>query len=138
MIRAGERVFVDTGAWIALAIASDSFHERARSAWSALERSGARLFTSTAVVLETFTYLDRKGSRELATRWLDAIEHVKPLTILDFTGSDVRSARRHLERRDLHKLGLVDAISFFLMQRQRIRVAFAFDTHFAMAGFRLF
>ena len=59
MIRIGERAFVDSGAWIALAVARDPLHERARETWDELLRVGARLLTSTAVVLETFTYLDR-------------------------------------------------------------------------------
>jgi predicted nucleic acid-binding protein len=135
--RAGEHVFVDTGAWIALAVTRDPLHERARSTWSALGRAGARLSTSTAVVLETFTYLDRKGSRELASRWRLSLREVKRLKVLEFTGADLDAAYGFLERRDLHKLSLVDATSFVLMQRHRIRVAFSFDTHFAVAGFRL-
>jgi predicted nucleic acid-binding protein len=34
-------------------------------------------------------------------------------------------------------LSAVDAISFVLMAQRRIRVAFAFDSHFAAAGFRM-
>jgi predicted nucleic acid-binding protein len=137
VIRVAERVFVDTGAWIALAVVRDPLHERSRDTYGELLRVGARLLTSTAVVLETFTYLDRKGSRDLASRWLAEIEHVSRLQVLDFTASDVRAAVRHLARKELHKLGLVDALSFVLMHRHRIRCAFAFDTHFAVAGFRL-
>ena len=62
---------------------------------------------------------------------------MKRLKVLEFTGADLDLAYGFLERRDLHELSLVDATSFVLMQRQRIRVAFSFDTHFAVAGFRL-
>jgi predicted nucleic acid-binding protein len=34
-------------------------------------------------------------------------------------------------------LSAVDATNFVLMEREGIRVAFAFDHHFASAGFRL-
>jgi len=37
----------------------------------------------------------------------------------------------------LRKLSAVDATSFAIMQRARIRLAYAFDHHFAVAGFRL-
>ena len=137
MTRAGEHVFVDTGAWIALAVVRDPLHERARSTWSKLDDTGARLYTSTAVVLETFTYLDRKGSRELAARWHQSLHEIPRLKLVDFTAADLELACRYLERKDLHKLSFVDATSFVLMQRLRIRVAFSFDTHFAIAGFRL-
>ncbi len=36
-----------------------------------------------------------------------------------------------------HQLSAVDALSFVLMAERRIRVAFAFDGHFATAGFRM-
>ncbi len=38
---------------------------------------------------------------------------------------------------DTHKLGWVDAASFVIMRKHKLRVAFSFDTHFAAAGFRL-
>jgi predicted nucleic acid-binding protein len=130
-----ERVFVDTGAWIALAVARDSLHERARGSWSALQRTGARLYTSTAVVLETFTFLDRKGSRDLANRWFSSVREVPRMTVLDLSAKDVDRAHPYLERPEFHKLSMVDATSFVLMHQKRIRAAFSFDTHFAVAGF---
>ena len=50
---------------------------------------------------------------------------------------DLEQARKYFERADLHKLSAVDALSFVLMADRRIRVAFAFDSHFTTAGFRL-
>ena len=38
---------------------------------------------------------------------------------------------------DLHKLSVVDATSFVIMKRAGIGLAFTFDHHFAVAGFRL-
>ncbi len=43
----------------------------------------------------------------------------------------------YFRRADLHKLSAVDATSFTIMKRARIRRAFTFDHHFAMVGFRL-
>jgi len=136
VLTAGERVFVDTGAWIALAVVRDPLHERARAAWDALLRGGARLFSSVAVVLETFTYLDRRGSRELALTWRRSLAAVPRLELCAVTPADLDDALAYLDRRQFHKLGLVDATSFVLMKRRKIRVAFAFDVHFSVAGFR--
>jgi predicted nucleic acid-binding protein len=52
VIRVGEAVFVDTGAWIALALTRDPLHARAAAAWADLLRVGARLRTSVPVVIE--------------------------------------------------------------------------------------
>jgi len=137
MIRAGERVFVDSGGWIALAERRDPHHERARGAWETLCRSGARIFTSVAVVLETFTFLDRRGSRDLALRWRESLSAVRNFEVLGCGANDLDEAWSYFDRKDLHKLSLVDATTFVLMRKHRIRIALAFDTHFVAAGFRL-
>lgn len=136
MIRPGEHVFVDTGAWVALAVVGDPLHERAVAHWIRLREAGARLTTSVPVVIETFTYLDRKGSRELARLWRDSLDTVARLEVIDCSAADLARAWAYVDRKQFHRLSLVDATSFVLMQRRRIRVAFAFDTHFAVAGFR--
>jgi predicted nucleic acid-binding protein len=43
----------------------------------------------------------------------------------------------YVRRADLYKLSAVDATSFVIMKRERLRLAYAFDHHFAMVGFRL-
>ena len=50
---------------------------------------------------------------------------------------DLEASWQYFRRADLHKLSAVDAISFVIMTRARIRVAYTFDHHFAMVGFRL-
>ncbi len=137
MIRTGERVFVDTGAWIALALVQDPMHERAREAWTTLLEAGARLFVSVPVLLETFTFLQRKVSADVATRWWESLDQVRFLERLECNPSELKAAMKYVARRDLHKLGLVDATTFVLMRKHKLRAAFAFDSHFAQAGFRL-
>ncbi len=57
--------------------------------------------------------------------------------MLPSASRDLEQAWKYFERPDLHKLSAVDALSFVLMAQRRIRVAFAFDGHFATAGFRM-
>lgn len=136
-MRQDERVFVDSGAWIALAVTRDPLHARARDTWGRLQASGARLFTSVPVVLETFTFLDRNAAREAAVAWKDSLTRVKRLKILPGTAKDLELAWRYFERPDLHKLSGTDAVSFVLMTQRRITKAFTFDAHFSTAGFRI-
>lgn len=136
-MRTGELVFVDTGAWIALALTRDPLHERARAAWEQLLGAGARMHTSVPVILETFTFLDRYATRQVALAWKDSLTSVPRLKSLPATAADIDRAWRYFERSDLHKLSAVDALSFVLMTDRRIRIAFAFDSHFAAAGFRM-
>ena len=136
-MRAGELVFVDTGAWIALALTRDPLHPRASETWTLLASAGARLHTSVSVVVETFTFLDRNTARTVALAWKDSLKVVPRLRVLPCTPQDLERAWKYFERPDFHKLSAVDALSFVLMAQRRIRVAFAFDGHFATAGFRM-
>lgn len=136
-MREGEAVFVDTGAWIALAVSRDPFHARAREQWELLEGAGARLHTSVPVVLETFTFLSRNTARDVALAWKDSLAEVARLRILAVTPAELEAAWPYFQRRDLHRVSAVDATSFVLMAQAKIRTAFAFDQHFTAAGFRL-
>ena len=136
-MRARERVFVDTGAWIALALTRDPLHERAAETWARLLGAGAVLHTSVSVVVETFTFLDRNTTRAVAFAWKESLSSIPRLKVLPCTTRDLQHAWKYFERADLHKLSAVDAVSFVLMTDRRIRVAFAFDGHFATAGFRI-
>jgi predicted nucleic acid-binding protein len=137
MSRRQDRVFVDTGAWIALAVTHDPLHGRARTAWERLRGSGVRLFTSIPVVIETFTFLDRNATRKVALTWKDAITEMQRLVVLECRSADLEEAWTVFESSNLHKLSLVDAMSFALMRREDLRTAFAFDHHFVSAGFDL-
>lgn len=48
-----------------------------------------------------------------------------------------REAIQVLEAYPRLALSFADAVSFAVMRRRRIELAFAFDRHFALAGFRL-
>jgi predicted nucleic acid-binding protein len=50
---------------------------------------------------------------------------------------DLERSWDYFRRADLHKLSAVDATSFAIMKRARIRLAYAFDHRFAVVGLRL-
>lgn len=136
-MRQGETVFVDSGAWIALALGRHPLHDSAREQWSVLQGAGARLHTSVPVVMETFTFLDRNANRDVARTWKNAVYRPGAVKVLPCELRDLEQAWAYFRRADLHKLSAVDATSFAIMRRARIRLAYAFDHHFAMVGFRL-
>jgi len=136
-MRQGEAVFVDSGAWIALALMRDPLHSRARDLWDILHGAGARLHTSIPVVIETFTFLDRNASRDVALSWKEAIDRTRGIRILACELRDLAESWGYFRRADLHKLSAVDATSFAIMKRARTRLAYAFDHHFAVVGFRM-
>ncbi len=136
-MRHGEAVFVDSGAWIALALSRDPLHAKARGHWDLLQGAGAKLHTSVPVVIETFTFLDRNATRDVALTWKDAISKPGVTKILPCEMRDLQQSWEYFRRTDLYKLSAVDATSFVIMRRARIRLAYTFDHHFAVAGFRV-
>jgi predicted nucleic acid-binding protein len=136
-MRQREAAFVDSGAWIALALTRDPLHAQAREQWEILQGAGAKLHTSIPVVIETFTFLERNANRDVALTWKGSIYKPGTVRILPCELRDLEQSWEYFRRPDLHKLSAVDATSFTIMKRARIRLAFAFDHRFAVAGFRL-
>jgi uncharacterized protein len=135
-MRQREAAFVDSGAWIALALTRDPLHANARDQWDILLDAGAKLHTSVPVVIETFTFLERNAHRDVALAWKESIYQPATVKILPCELRDLEQSWAYFRRADLHKLSAVDATSFAIMKRARIRVAFTFDHHFSVAGFR--
>ena len=136
-MRQGETAFVDSGAWIALALSRDPLHTQAREQWEALRTAGAKLHTSVPVVIETFTFLERNANRDVALLWKDSIYETGTVKIQPCNLKDLEQSWKYFKRTDLHKLSSVDATSFVIMERVGLRLAFTFDHHFSVAGFRL-
>ena len=136
-MRQAEPVFVDSGAWIALALSKDPLHAQAREQWELLHSAGAKLHTSIPVILETFTFLDRNATRDVALTWKESIYKLGKIKILPCELRDLQQSWEYFRRTDLHKVSAVDATSFAIMQRTGIRLAYTFDHHFAVVGFRL-
>jgi uncharacterized protein len=136
-MRHGESVFVDSGAWIALALTRDPLHPQAREQWSVLRAAGAKLHTSIPVVIETFTFLDRNASRDVALSWREWICKKDFARLLPCELRDLADSWSYFRRPELHKLSVVDATTFTIMRRTRITLAFTFDHHFAVVGFRM-
>ena len=95
------------------------------------------ILPSIPVVVETFTFLDRNANRDVALAWRESIYRPDIVTILPCDLSDLEQSWDYFRRADLHKLSAVDATSFGIMKRARIRIAYTFDHHFAAVGFRL-
>lgn len=101
-----------------------------------LQSTRPKLYTSVPVVIETFTFLERNANRDVALAWKNSIYQPGVTTIVTCELRDLDRAWEFFRRPDLHRLSAVDATSFAIMTRMRIRAAFTFDHHFAMAGFR--
>jgi predicted nucleic acid-binding protein len=63
----------------------------------------------------------------VALTWKDEIYKPATVNILPCELHDLEQSWEYFRRADLHKLSAVDATSFAIMKRARIRRAYAFD-----------
>src|SRR6516162_6681708 len=106
-MRQGEAVFVDSGAWIALALSRDPLHPQAREQWDLLSGAGAKLHTTVPVVIETFTFLDRNANRDVALTWKESISKPGVVRILPCELGDLAQSWEYFRRSDLYNLSAV-------------------------------
>ena len=129
------RIFVDSGAWFAAQVIDDTHHEQAAGALRGLSAVPIALVTTNHVVGETYTLLRVTCGYDACRRFLESLDQTRRLERI-FVGQDLeRRAFEILDRYRDHDFSFVDATSFALMRTERIRHAFAFDSHFAAAGF---
>jgi hypothetical protein len=129
------RIFVDTGAWFALQATDDRHHRRARSALPEILSRFQALVTTNHVVGETYTLLRTVKGYRHARRFLDIVGE-SPRLERHFVSPDrEHEAVALLHRYAEHPFSFVDGTSFAVMRHERIQCAFAFDVHFAIAGF---
>jgi uncharacterized protein len=124
--------FADTSFWFALAERRDRHHDAAR----ALVRAGVgRVCVSNHVVGETWTLLCRRAGHSAAVRFIDRLSLLPDVQVVHVDAATEADAWRWLRRHDEREYSFVDATSFALMRRRRIREALAFDGDFHAAGF---
>jgi len=129
-----ETIFVDTGAWVALANRSDRHHREAVEAFGDLQKR-CRFLTTNLVVAETYVLLRRTLGYAAAIAFLDAIEGSPKTTKLLSDEAAEASAGEILRTYRDQDYSYTDAVSFAAMRRHNVRTAFAFDQHFSSAGF---
>ena len=126
-------IFVDTSFWIALRMTRDTHHAAAAALLSAFAESP--LATTNHVRGETWTFVRRRVGHHAAVHFLDLLERSERVEMIPIDDEIEREALHWLRRHDEREYSFVDATSFALMRKRRIREALAFDGDFAAAGF---
>jgi predicted nucleic acid-binding protein len=124
--------FADTSFWIALRYAADDRHADAARMWVDRTRP---IVTSNHVVGETWTFVRRRLGHDVASQFRDMVTTSRRVAIRHVDEATEQEAWDWLARHDERAYSFVDATSFALMRRMRIREALAFDGDFAAAGF---
>ncbi|MBW1800984.1 MAG: type II toxin-antitoxin system VapC family toxin [Deltaproteobacteria bacterium] len=131
-----ETVFVDTGAWLALANRSDRHHEEAAGILRDLLK-GCRLLTTNLVIAESYVLILRTLGHEAALSFLDSVEGSPNTTKVLSDASLEAEASEILRKYRDQDFSYTGAVSFAVMRRNGITRAFSFDSHFITAGFTI-
>ena len=124
--------FADTSFWVALFFDGDVHHEQARQLWS---RGSGPLLCTNHILGETWTFVRRRRGHGDALRAVEAIRSSRKVTVIRVDQATEADAWEWLRRHDEREYSFVDATSFAVMRRRRLREAMAFDGDFAAAGF---
>lgn len=126
-------VFADTSAPFALLVQDDFMHLRAKLNFEHFARCDTQLLTSSYVILETLTLLQRSVSLEAVWDFSRKVVPVLEILWVDENWHHRTMQRLHVERR--RSVSLTDCLSFEIMEAREITMAFAFDHHFEERGF---
>ena len=132
---ADRELFVDTGAWFALQVPDDRWHQAATETLRLAVEGGYELATTNHVVGETYTLLTCTHGTRVARQFVSTLSKSSRVRV-SHVGPEVEvRAWEILGRFDDQKFSFVDGTSFAMMKDQGIVRAFAFDKHFRAAGF---
>lgn len=129
-------VFLDSSGLFALANAADAWHPQARAAWLQLTAERWQAHTTNFVIAEAHAlFLALSGRADAAAFLRQMVQG--PATVVRAGAADESRARAIIFQYTDKDFSLTDAISFAVMERLGIGVAFSFDRDFAQYGFRM-
>jgi len=131
------KLFVDTGAWYALADRSDQHHNEAVEIYPKLLSNNLPLKTTNLIIAETYILIRRGIGYHAAIAFLENISS-SPRVIKIYSDSILEeTAESILRQYQDQDFSYTDAVSFVVMKQYGITEAFSFDKHFVTAGFTL-
>jgi predicted nucleic acid-binding protein len=124
-------IFVDTSAWFAAVVPTDSDHPHA-ARW--LAANSEQLLTTDYVVDETLTLLRARGERQRARVLGERFFESSMTEVYFLTEDDIRQAWSVFRRYDDKSWSFTDCASKVVIEQMNISEAFTFDHHFSQFG----
>ena len=129
------KVFLDTGAFLALADEDDDYHSVAKSVHAQLLGTRAQLLTSNFVLAETYTLIRFKVDHPAAVEFMKRFDQTG-IKVLRVSDAIEHTAKSIFTRYNDKEFSFVDCTSFALIDHHRLDHAFAFDSHFRQYRFK--
>lgn len=132
-----KEIFIDTGVWLALADSDDGLHIRAKQVYPFVLKEWRYIVTTNLVVAEAYALIHRRLGHKAGLSFLKSLQVSSRLLKIYSNKALEKSAEKILSQYTDQDFTYVDAVSFAVMNQRSITTAFAFDHHFAVAGFTL-
>ena len=127
-------VFIDTGAWVAIADSNDQYSGEAGQLYKDLILKREQIVTSDFILVETYNLLLKTIGNRAAISFSNKLKAIPFLKIAPITQQDWDRAWRIIEKYNDKDFSFTDCTSFALMERLKIKTAFTFDYHFTQYG----
>jgi len=124
------KLFVDTGAFIALTDADGENHKAAAAFYRNTKEKGTRFVTTNFVVCETMNYLRARISHNIAVFFRENLKKSGFIEMVTVTPSIEEAAFTIFKRYTDKDFSFTDCTSFSIMRSLKLKRAFAFDKHF--------
>ena len=131
-----DRVFADTGYWIALLNPRDDLHQKASV--TSRDYTSNHIVTSEMVLTEFLNSFSDYGPRlrQAAARAVVSLRDTSEIVIVPQTSQLFEKALKRYRDMADKSWSLTDCASFLIMEEERIASALTHDRHFAQAGFQ--
>lgn len=136
MISMNKPVFVDTGAFIALANKADQFHTAAIASLNRLTMARTPLVTSNFVLDKTYTRIRRKAGLKIAIEFGERLQ-LSSMKIMTIDPAVEHKAWEIFKNYQDQNFSYTDCTSFALMKSKKIIEVFSFDKDFTIFGFQV-
>jgi len=128
-------VFLDTAFALALANPHDLLHDRAIHLADLMEAARTRLITTRVVLMEIGNALAKVRYRAASITLLTALETDPNVEIISMTDDLYHRAFHFYHQRPDKEWGLIDCVSFIVMQDRGLIAALTADKHYQQAGY---
>ncbi len=128
------RFFIDSSAYLAILDRRDEHHDGASAILTGLAAGHYRPFTTSSIAIEARALILANLGRDQARQFLQDIE-ASDTRVVQVRARDEARGRDLLFRYADKDWSFTDAISFAVMERLGIRLAFTFDSDFEQYGF---
>ncbi|MCP4402508.1 MAG: type II toxin-antitoxin system VapC family toxin [bacterium] len=129
-----DKIFIDTSYVLALFNQDDSYHAAAKRWAPAL--FSEQFLTSQAILLEIGNAFSKITLRKSGVGILRRFEQDEHIEIIPHSPELHEKAMQMYESRMDKEWGLIDCVSFVIMQNNHVTQALTSDSHFKQAGFR--